>query len=181
MAGSTTQTRRSLRLRDYDYAQPGAYFVTVCAYRQQHTFGTIDGEKTSLNDYGLIVRDEWLKTGTLRPGIQLDEYVIMPSHLHGIIVIPPSTEEGTARRAPTPEAFGRPVPGSIPTIVRSFKSAVTRRVCEEAGGQRIAVWQRGFYDHIIRTEADLHRIRGYIRTNPLALSLKSVAEDTSGV
>ena len=78
--------RRSIRLPGFDYSQPGFYFVTVCSYRRQPRFGRIEDEKVVLSSEGEIVKEEWLRTETLRSEFQLDEYIIMPNHFHGIVI-----------------------------------------------------------------------------------------------
>ncbi|PLX99412.1 MAG: transposase [Desulfuromonas sp.] len=159
-----THHRRSIRLPGCDYSQPGAYFVTLCTYDRQPLLGEIIDGQTQLNKFGGIVREEWINTGNLRTEITLDEWVIMPNHFHGILFI--GDCRGTARRAPTVERFGQPVPGSIPTVIRSFKSAVTKRIntLRESPGQPF--WQRNYWEHVIRNEADLNQTRESIRNNP---------------
>jgi len=170
--------RRSIRLRGYDYAGPGAYFVTICTHERAPLFGrVVDGEMV-LNEYGEIVREEWFKTARVRLYVVLydDEFVVVPNHIHGIIwIVNTPTHDAVGawrRRAPTcrahtTEQFGKPVPGSIPTIVRSYKSAVTRRINQMRGTLGAPVWQRNYYEHIIRDERVLNAIRRYIRQNPL--------------
>ncbi len=168
MKGPTqSQKRRSIRLRDYDYAQSGAYFITVCAHQRQCLFGEIVDGKMQINPFGEIVKEEWFKTAVIRPNVTLfdDEFVIMPNHIHGIIWIVDDVG-ARRRRAPTLERFGKPVSGSIPTIVRAFKSAVTRRINALRGTPGAPVWQRNYYEHVIRNEPALHHIREYIATNP---------------
>jgi REP element-mobilizing transposase RayT len=121
-----------------------------------------------LNPHGKIVRDEWNKTSQIRKNISLDEFVIMPNHFHGILII--SDCRGTMHRAPTKELFGNPVSGSMPTIVRSFKSSVTRQINLSQPFNN-PVWQRGYYEHIIRNENSLKKIRNYIINNPLKWAL----------
>lgn len=124
-----------------------------------------------MNKFGEIVRAEWLHTEDIRENVALGEYAVMPNHFHGIIHIC----TGTARRAPTGdrtptvnvEQFGKPVAGSIPTIMRSFKSAVTKRINETRNTPGAPVWQRNYYEHIIRDDADYTRIARYIADNPL--------------
>ncbi len=152
-------------MRGHDYCGHGAYFVTICTHNRQDLFGEVIGGVMELNEYGGIVREEWLKTGEIRFGIELDAFVVMPNHFHGILVV--NNVRGTARRAPTMERFGRPVSGSIPTIVRSFKSAVTRRINEARDTPGAIVWQRNYYEHIVRNEDDFNRIIKYIADNPL--------------
>ncbi|MEW6262355.1 MAG: transposase [Thermodesulfobacteriota bacterium] len=157
--------RRSLRLGGYDYAQPGAYFVTVCTQDRHCLFGEIEDGEMRLNKVGQIVRDEWIQTGRLRPSVELDVFVVMPNHFHGILLLTVDGR-GTARRAPTPEQFGKPVIGSLPTIIRSFKSATTKRINECRNTPGLSVWQRNYYEHVIREEDSLNRIRQYIQDNP---------------
>ncbi|WP_216641408.1 transposase [Thermus scotoductus] len=122
-----------------------------------------------LNEYGEIVRAEWFKTVQLRPYVVLheDEFVVMPNHIHGMIWI--VDDVGATRRvAPTktnPPAG--PAPGSIGAIVGAFKSAVTRRINQRRGTPGVRVWQRNYYEHIIRHERALNAIRRYIAENPL--------------
>jgi putative transposase len=157
--------RKSLRLKGYNYKQAGAYFVSICTLNRACLFGNIISEEMVLNDAGRIVADEWIKTVEIRNNIDLDEWVVMPNHFHGILVI--NECRGTARRAPTVEQFGKPVPGSIPTIIRSFKSAVTKRINELRNSPGAKIWQRNYYEHIIRNENELNQIREYITNNPL--------------
>lgn len=165
--------RRSLRLKGYDYTQPGAYFVTLCTYNGEALFGEIVDGSMVLNAWGEIVRDEWFKTVQLRPYVALydDEFVVMPNHIHGIIWIVDDPVGARRRRAPTTEQFGKPVAGSLPTIIRAFKSAVTRRIHQTPGTPGAPVWQRNYYERIIRNDEALNRIRAYILNNPLKWAL----------
>lgn len=156
--------RRSIRLPGYDYSRPGMYFVTLCAWNRGCIFGKIAHGQMRLNSSGMIVRGEWLRTSALRTGVELDEFVIMPNHFHGILCIS-DAGRGTARRAPT-EQFGRPVAGSVPTVIRAFKSAVTKRVHEKNRTDKSPVWQRNYYECIVRSDAELNRRRQYIIDNP---------------
>jgi REP element-mobilizing transposase RayT len=161
--------RRSIRLKGYDYTQPGAYFITFCAYQRMHLFGEVINGEMVLNERGKIARDEWFKTSELRPYVKLyeDEFVIMPNHGHGIIWI--DEDWARQRRAPTNsrEEFGKPVKGSIPTIVRAYKSAVTYTVNAGQNQGGAVLWQKNYYEHIIRNDRELENIRWYIRNNPL--------------
>lgn len=135
--------RRSLRLRGYDYARPGAYFVTICTYQRECLLGEIRDGQMILNAYGRIVHEEWYKTATVRPYVALDAFVVMPNHLHGIVII--TERRGTAPPCPYQTArmdrppvlykgeFGKPIAGTLPTIIRSFKSVVTQRINEMRG------------------------------------------------
>jgi len=157
--------RRSVRLQGYDYAQVGAYFVTIVTQGRECLFGDVmDGEMV-LNEYGQIIVGEWERTADIRPNVSLDVFIAMPNHIHGIIMI--ADGRGTLQRAPTTERFGQPTSNSIPTIIRLFKSVTTKRINEVRGRPGGAVWQRNYYEHIIRDEDDLCRIREYIVNNPL--------------
>jgi REP element-mobilizing transposase RayT len=113
-----------------------------------------------------MVETEWRRTGELRANVVLDEYVVMPNHFHGILLVK-DDGRGTARGAPTTvERFSRPTEGSVPTIVRSFKSAVTKAVNRARQTPGARVWQRNYYEHVIRYEESLSEIRGYIACNP---------------
>nr|BAL58065.1 hypothetical conserved protein [uncultured Chloroflexota bacterium] len=171
--------RRSIRLKGYDYTQPGAYFITIVTHERAHLFGAVVDGVMRLNAWGEIVREEWFKTAQIRPYVRLydEEFVVMPNHVHGIIWIVDDDVgarrrrcRGTAPPCPDPdhvEQFGKPVPGSIPTIVRAFKSAVTHRINALQNTPGAPVWQRNYYEHIIRDERALHAIRQYIIENPL--------------
>jgi len=171
--------RQSIRLPGYDYTQPGAYFITITTHNRESLFGQIDDGVMLLNEWGEFARAEWLNTTKIRPYVELDEFCIMPNHIHGIIVIREHSDRGmardgrgTARRAPTEiitptEQFGKPISHSIPTIVRAYKSAVTKRINEINHTPGAPIWQRNYYEHIIRNDIELNRIRGYIINNPL--------------
>jgi putative transposase len=174
--------RRSIRLKGYDYAQEGAYYVTIVAWQRECLFGdVVEGETPQgghvvLSKFGLVARQQWEKLPKRFPNIELGVYMIMPNHMHGIIMI--ANGRGTAgnlndpdgepsRRAPTQERFQKPVKGSIPTIVRSYKSAVSYRINLMRGTNGVPVWQRNYHEHVIRDEKDLHNKTDYILANPL--------------
>jgi REP element-mobilizing transposase RayT len=185
--------RKSIRLKEYDYSKPNAYFITICTYNKECIFGAIINGEMQLNAYGKIVENEWLKTPAIRPYVLLDKYIIMPNHFHGIIIIdgvamcrdtaPVSsraTEEVAKSRIPhipTFEQFGRPTSHSIPTIIRSFKAATTKQIREIQKTHRQTVWQPRFYEHIIRNPHELDQTREYIINNPLKWELDSENPD----
>jgi putative transposase len=161
--------RRSIRLKEYDYTQAGAYFITICSYQRGHVFGEIIDGEMKLNPWGEIARDEWFKTAALRSNVELyeDEFVVMPNHIHGIIWL--NDEAGTWRRRVTTnptEKFGKPVAGSIPTIIRAYKSAVTYAINGLENSRGCIVWQRNYYEHVIRNEKEFDLIARYIYYNP---------------
>ncbi len=162
--------RRSIRLKDYDYAQPGGYFITIVTHQHECLFGKIENGKMKLSSFGEIVRAEWFKTQELRSNIELwkDEFIAMPNHIHGIIWINESNDVGARRRrAPTTERFEKPVMGSLPTVVRAYKSAVTYKINDMRGTRGAPVWQRNYYEHVIRNQNDLEQIYKYIQFNPI--------------
>lgn len=156
--------RRSIRLKDYDYSQEGAYFITICTKNRECLFGDVVGGKMVLNEIGEIVDDEWNKTQYLRKNVELDEYVVMPNHLHGILTI---DDVGARRGVPLQQSnrFGTSISNSLGIIVNHFKSAV-KRWCNKNNHEYFQ-WQRNYYEHAIRNENELNRIREYIVNNPL--------------
>ncbi len=175
--------RRSIRLPGYDYTQPGAYFITICTHERAYLFGAVVDGEMRLNEWGEIVRDEWFKTGQIRPYVQLcdDELVITPNHIHGMIWIVGDGVGAQRRCAPsftTPPA--NVVPGSVGAIVRSFKSGVTKRINELRNAPGAPVWQRNYYEHIIRDERALDAIRRYIDENPLRWHLDRYNPERTG-
>ena len=163
---SKQHRRQSIRLKEYDYCQPGAYFITICAHNSANIFGHCENGEIRLNGFGEIVRGEWLRTQALRLNAVMDEYVIMPNHIHGILVILEGCR-GTLQRAPTVEQFSKPVSNSIPTIIRLFKSTTTKQINKVRQTPGLPVWQRNYYEHVIRNEDKLNKIRQYIQFNPL--------------
>lgn len=152
---------RSTRLKNWDYSSPGYYFVTICTRNFQPFFGEIIDGVMRLTPVGEIVHRFWSEIPEHFPNIGLDEFVIMPNHMHGIIIIHECVE--------TQHAASLPKPGSLSTIIRSYKSAVTRWARRNAYPK--FAWQSRFYDHIIRSDESLHEIRSYIRHNPLKWDL----------
>jgi len=164
--------RRSLRLPGYDYTLAGAYFITIMTYHHKLMFGEVVGEDVRLNPLGKIVQAQWLNTEVLRPEVALDEFVVMPNHFHGIVFILDSQEVRADGRPPVREheasrrsALHRK-PRSLGSIVAGFKSAATKQINQHRKAPGQPVWQRNYYDRIIRNQAELNRIRQYILDNP---------------
>jgi len=152
----------STRLSGWDYTSAGWYFVTICTRNSVCSFGDIIDGNMYLSPIGEIVAEEWQKTPHIRPNVMLDEWVTMPNHLHGIIVIAPVE---TARWAvSTTRTPPRLKAGSLGAIIGQIKSVCTKRIW--AAGYTGFAWQTRFYDHIIRNETSLNRIRRYIVNNP---------------
>lgn len=151
--------RRSIRYRGFDYGSAGAYFVTMCTHDREQIFGEINNGEMALNDRGIIANACWHAIPTHFPNVKTDEFVIMPDHVHGIVRI----TVGAARASPLRDG---PQPRSVGAIVGSFKSAVTKHI--HAHDPRIGpVWQRNYYERIIRDERALFTVRKYIRDNPV--------------
>ncbi len=159
--------RRSIQA--YDYGQPGTYYVTICTHRHVCLFGDVMDDTMCLNGYGHLVEEQWVQTEAIRPNVIMDVFQVMPNHVHGIIGIadPEFGNRGIARHAPTARQFGKPIQNSLPTIVGSFKSVVTKRINRRRGTPGALLWQRGYYEHIIRHERALDGIRQYIVENSL--------------
>ena len=174
--------RNTVRAREYDYASEGWYFVTMCTCNREMLFGDVIDGSMLLNEFGQIIEDEWTKTGELRRSIDLDAFVVLPNHVHGILVITeedaPTGSRATQRVAPTRRSDDMtamkpihlrakgPAARSLSAIIGQIKSASTKRINVLLGTPGVAVWQRGFYDHIIRNGDELGRIRTYIDNNP---------------
>lgn len=169
--------RRSIRLKGYDYTQPGAYFVTCCAHKRAEIFGRVSRGKIELSALGQIIREEWLRSAEIRKEIQLfeDEFVVMPNHFHAIVrIIEIAGIEGAhpleGRTPSTPTDASQPIPlrrvrHSLGSFLAGFKASVTSRAKRELN--RTSIWQRNYYEHIIRNEVEFNNIWNYIDTNPL--------------
>ena len=169
--------RKSVRLTDYDYSGPGAYFVTICTNNRRCILGTVEAGLVKLNKLGQMVELRWKKIPEHHPRVQLDQYIIMPNHLHGLLFFL-QRNEGAAGCAPTSVLGGNPKLGSLSNVIRSFKASVSRNAGETGCCLRGHLWQRSFYEHVIRNETDMKQVREYIVTNPLRWSVDR--ENTEG-
>jgi REP element-mobilizing transposase RayT len=159
--------RRSIRLPCFDYSQTGRYFITICAFRRRTLFGLIENSRVCLNRIGEIAAACWLEIPRHFPLVTPGVFVVMPNHLHGILEI----EERARRAVPLreihrPESLRDPVSGSIPTIIRSYKSAVTKQVRELLHRQEYRVWQSNYYESVLRSEKECGNAVRYILENP---------------
>lgn len=172
--------RRSIRLKGYDYAQAGAYFVTICTQNRECLFGdVVDGEMRS-NDAGCMIQKWWHESAEKFKNIELDEFVIMPNHFHGIIMIvgaalcgrpeinaqPPTTGYTTGTGQP------QRVAPTLGNIIDWFKTMTTNEYIRNVRQENWPpfngkLWQRNYYEHIIRSEKEMNRIREYIIENPM--------------
>lgn len=158
----------SHRLKNYDYSSNGAYFITICTRNRQHLFGDIVNGEMVLNDLGKIVADEWKKTEKIRKNITIDEFVIMPNHVHGILMVDNNyCRDVLSKRLYTGKHLQMskisPTKNSISTTVRFFKR---QTIIESRKINPNFVWQSNYHDRIIRDEDELNRIREYIIWNP---------------
>jgi putative transposase len=187
-------------MKGFDYSFPGAYFVTVVTRQRKYLFGEVVNDEMQENQYGKIVRQTWIDLTSHYLLVSLDAFVIMPNHVHGILVINDSRDESPYNVEPMPsrsivwgeivsdayitnpdESDGIMMPNcrggssthpykmihhGLPEFVRAFKSFSARRINQLRNMPGVAIWQRSFYDRIIRNEWEFHNIRDYIQTNP---------------
>ena len=151
--------RKPTRLKKYDYCMPGYYFVTICVNDRIEKLGTINNYKMILNESGRIVKKIWLEISAHFNNIDLDQYIIMPNHIHGII-INNSVGNGHAR-----SVNKNKINNNLSVIIGSFKSAVTKRI-NQLNNLSSFKWQKSFHDHIIRIDESLNKISEYIINNP---------------
>jgi len=161
--------RHSIRLREYDYSQPGSYFITVCTGGKAPLFGEIVEGEMVLNPIGKVVERCWLAISNHFANIELDKFVVMPNHIHGIIVIYPDDNVNTVGAKPLrlyKTKIHGPKPNSIGTTIASFKSVATKKIniLRDTAGH--SIWQRNYYERVIRNENELNKIRRYIINNP---------------
>lgn len=198
--------RKSIRLQGYDYTKQGAYFVTICSHNRESILGEIVSGEMRLNENGIIVRDTWEWLGNQYSYVGLDEYVTMPNHFHGIILIDhdrgdgsvgcaDDSRRGASRGAPTTgtpttgaptigaPTIGAPTIGAPTTkikplgqLIGAFKTVSSKRINLLRNTPGALLWQRNYYEHVIRDETDLQRIREYIANNP-----SNWADDTNDV
>ena len=176
----------STRLKIWDYSTPWWCYVTICTKYMRCWFGDASHGKIVLNDVGKIVNEEWRRSKTVRDNVDLDYYVIMPNHIHGIIILDAvETTRGVVSKSDSEHLLEDKTshrlvsttikPNSLSSIVGQFKSIVTKRV--RSSGYKNFAWQPRFYDHIIRNEKDLCWIRTYIQNNPLKWELDEYYTD----
>ena len=175
--------RKRNRLKGYDYTKDGWYFVTICIKNRQFLFGNIDNQKIILNKYGEHTQKCWKDIPSHFPNVRLDEFVVMPNHVHGIIIID-NTKNNIENKVGNKDfcsnvgnkdfcslqPWQTKLSKSLSSIIRGFKIGVTKYFKKN---QYINFkWQKSFYDHVIRTETSLNNIRNYIKDNPLRWDLE---------
>ena len=168
MLSDDEKHRHSIRLKGYDYSSPGGYFVTLVTQGRKCIFGEIRNGVMNVNPFGEIAREEWFRSADIRKEICLfeEEFVVMPNHIHGIVWI---TDVGTTGRSPLLRGNSPrgPMPKSIGAFIGGYKVSVAKRINALRGTTGQAVWQRNYYEHILRDEIDYKRVYEYILYNPL--------------
>jgi len=162
--------RHSIRLQGYDYSSEGAYFVTICVKDRECLFGKIQNEQMILNEYGKIVEQCWLNLPNHYHNIVLDAYIIMPNHFHGIIFIVDSSDNNVRainvraiHESPRQQQRRKML---LPKIIGRFKMNSAKQINQIRNMPGVPVWQRNYYEHIIRNEESLNNIRNYIINTP---------------
>jgi putative transposase len=171
--------RKPLRLTGYDYSEKGAYFITICTHNRACLFGQVIDNAMQINEAGDMVARVWSHLPDHYPQMRLDEWVVMPNHFHGIVVIndpitpsfvendfKPPLYQPTQHKGEKQAGLKPAATHGIFEIVRGFKTFSSRNINKQRNMSGVPVWQRGYYDHIIRDEEDLMRIRQYIKNNP---------------
>lgn len=164
--------RRSVRLRQYDYSQAGVYFITLCTAGRQCLFGDIVDGEMMLNKIGQLTASEWERSMEIRKEIELDAWIIMPNHMHAVFLISHSSSApaaATLQPSSAPDASIRTmgsIKKSLSSLMQGFKSATTAKINVIRQMPYVPVWQRGLWEHVVRSEAELKRIRDYIAANP---------------
>jgi REP element-mobilizing transposase RayT len=152
-------SRRSIRLLEFDYSQPGAYFVTICTHHHGNTLGNCHDSMIQLNQIGNIIQSEWNCLKIRFPEISLDAFIVMPNHIHGIILITHESSANNKKIHP------------LGTVIGEYKSTTTRLINAIQKTPGKLFWQRNYYEHIIRDEDALIKVREYIQYNPINWAL----------
>lgn len=168
--------RQSIRLRGYDYSQAGAYFITLCIENREYLLGDVVDGVMQLNDFGKVIVDSWLWLASRYVYVELDEYVVMPNHFHAVLVITDDGRntvgairespvhiidggKGGSRTAPTKKTLGR--------LIGAFKTVSTKKINQLRNTPAMPLWQRNYFERVVRDENELRLIREYIVNNPM--------------
>jgi len=168
MSQKINHHRKLIRLGAYDYSQAGYYFVTIVSHQRKNSFGKIIEREMNLNQIGLIVEEVWNAIPSHYSYVSTDAYIIMPNHFHGILIINDTNVVGARHASPLRDVDStqhKRQPLGI--IIGSFKSAVTKRVHDLGLLSQEKIWQRGYYEHIIRDEQDYRKNYEHIEANPI--------------
>ncbi len=164
--------RHSIRLPDYDYSQSGAYFVTICVQNRECIFGEVANGRVNLSPFGEIAQRFWTQIAERYPDVELGEFVVMPNHLHGIVVIKPDDSDrvlvGAIHELPLQQQPRRKQRRKmlLPKIIGWFKMNSAKQINELRWMPGELVWQRNYFEHVIRSDEKLNKIREYIIANP---------------
>jgi putative transposase len=153
---------KQIRLKNWDYSSSGVYYITICCADKQPFFGKIKDGSVQFSEIGEVAKNFWVEIPNHFKHVELDAFIIMPDHLHGILILM-NTIENRDRPFQKNE-FSKPVKNSLSVIINQYKSSV-KRWCNKNGHLRFE-WQSRFYDHIIRDDQSFDEIRHYILTNP---------------
>ena len=179
--------RRSISLKGYDYSEPGAYFVTICTQDRVCLLGEVVDGEVRLSDAGRVVQAAWNELSNRYPGVEIDAFMVMPNHIHGIILLVESVPgvgaglracpdpDQTSKRIGQPQGVA-PTRLSLSDVMHRFKTMTTKRYADGVNGRgwqpfHGRLWQRNYYEHVIRNDSELDKIRKYITTNPLKWAL----------
>ena len=165
--GIENRQRRSIRLPHYDYGDAAAYFITLTVHNRACIFGNVADGAMVLNDTGTIIVPEWSRTPIIRSQVALDEYVVMPNHFHALVAI----ERSRRGVSHTPSDKFHSPSQTLGAIVRGFKSATTKSINELHGTPGSVLWQRNYYEHVVRSDKELQCVREYIVNNPIQWAL----------
>ena len=172
--------RKHARLSGFDYTSSHGYFVTICVRDRECIFGTVINDAVSLTRRGIVARDCWFDIPNHHPHVELDAFVIMPNHTHGI---PLFVGDSPVVATPAPPRAGLargPAPGSLAAVIGSYKSAVTRNINRLRPGAGRGLWQDNYHEHVIRSDHARDRIREYVASNPLRWTLDAENPDGDG-
>jgi len=174
MESNESKSRRgfkTIRLQNRSYSEARAYFVTIVTYNRVCLFAEIKNDESLLTPIGKIVCEEWERSTTLRKDIELGDFVVMPNHLHGILLLRETAENQSARSAALQEDWVARTsrdraPNSVSSLIAGYKASVTRKIREHLNDSSFIAWQPRFYDRVIRNQTEYARICSYIQNNP---------------
>ena len=160
----SASSRHSIRLRRHDYSQSGYYFFTFCVVDHKSILGPVIDYKVECNRAGDAAWSAWRELPLRFPSVKCDSFVVMPNHVHGILLLRPPAAAGAASSAPTKTVTNAPTLGLILRTFKSLSAAAVNRALNRRGQ---SVWQRNYYEHIVRSGKDLDAVRLYIAQNPM--------------
>lgn len=167
-----SRRRKLVRLRHYDYSQSGAYFITMCVQNRARLFGDIIDGEMQLNEAGRTIQSLWNELPTFYSGSEIDEFAIMPNHFHAIIVLIESV--GAIHESPQRITVTERRNMAIPKMIGRFKMTSSKRINQFRGTPGATVWQRNYWERVIRNEIELNALRDYIANNPLQWHLDTL-------